>query len=84
MRTEVIQTAIRTLLRQVPFQPFALNIENGDRILIEHPENIAFDPGDNGSPPGSKFSVVSRQIFFIGAFEAVSSVALLDTGERIA
>jgi hypothetical protein len=84
MRTEVIQTAIRTLLRQVPFQPFALNIENGDRILIEHPENVAFDPGDNGPPPGSKFSVVSRQIFFIGAFEAVSSVALLDTGERIA
>ena len=81
MRTEVIQTAIRTLLRQVPFQPFALNMENGDRI---NPENIAFDPGGNGSPPRSKFSVVSRQVFFIGAFEAVTSVALLDTGEQIA
>jgi hypothetical protein len=84
MRTEVIQTAIRTLLRQVPFQPFALDMENDDRIVIEHPENIAFDPGDKGSPPRSKFSVVSRQVFFIGAFEAVTSVARLDTGERIA
>jgi hypothetical protein len=81
MRTEVIHTAIRTLLRQVPFQPFVLNMENGDRIVIEHPENIAFDPGDNGTPPRSKFSVVSRQLFYIGSFEAVTSVALLDTGE---
>ena len=59
-------------------------MENGDRIVIEHPENIAFDPGDNGSPPRSRFSVVSRELFFIGSFEAVTSVALLDTGERIA
>jgi len=86
MRTEVIHTAIRALLRQVPFQPFVLNMENGDRIVIEHPENIAFDPGDNnpgekGTPPRSKFSVVSRQVFFIGTFEAVTSVALLDSGE---
>ena len=84
MRTEVIQTAIRTLLRQVPFRPFALNIENGDRIVIEHPENIAFDPGGNGSPPRSDFFVVSRQLVFLGTFEAVTSVALLDTGEQIA
>lgn len=84
MRTEVIQTAIRTLRRQVPFRPFAVDMETGDRIVIEHPENIAFDPGDNGFPPRSKFSVVSRQLFFIGTFEAVTSVALLDTGERIA
>jgi len=84
MRTEVIQTAIRSLLRQVPFQPFALNMENGDRIVIEHPENIAFDPGGNGFPPRSNFSVISRHVVFFGTFEAVSSVALLDTGERIA
>jgi hypothetical protein len=84
MRTEVIQTAVRTLLRQVPFRAFALNMENGDRIAIEHPENIAFDPGENGAPPRSDFSVVSRGVFFLGTFEAVTSVALLDTGARIA
>ncbi len=84
MRTEVIQPAIRTLLRQVSFRPFALNMENGDRIVIEHPENIAFDPGGNGSPSRSDFSVISRQLFYIGTFEAVTSVALLDTGEKIA
>jgi hypothetical protein len=59
-------------------------MENGDRILIEHAESIAFDPGDNGPPPRSDFAVISRGLFFVGAFEAVSSLALLDTGERIA
>ena len=84
MRTEVIHTAVRNLLRHVPFRPFVLNMENGDPIVIEHPENIAFDPGGNGSPPRSDFSVISRQVYFLGTFEAVTSVALLDTGERIA
>ena len=84
MRTEVIQTAIRDLLRQVPFQPFALNMENGDRIVIEHPENIAFDPGDNGAPRRSNFSVISQHVVFFSSFDAVTSVALLDTGKQIA
>jgi hypothetical protein len=43
MRTEVIRTEIQRLLRQAPFRPFALNLENEDRIVIEHLENIAFD-----------------------------------------
>ncbi len=84
MRSEVIHAAVRTLRRQVPFRPFALNMDGGDRIVIEHPENIAFDPGGNGSPPRSDFSVISRHVVFFGTFEAVTSVALLDTGERIA
>ncbi len=84
MRTEVIHSAIRSLLRQAPFRPFVVNMENGDRIAIEHPENIAFDPGGNGSPPRSDFSVVSRGVFYLGTFEAVTSVALLDSGEQIA
>jgi hypothetical protein len=44
-RTEVIRSEVQRLIRAVPFRPFALNLENGDRALITHPENIAFDPG---------------------------------------
>ena len=84
MRTKVSRPAVITLRRRAPFEPFVLNMENGDRIVIEHPENIAFDPGGNGSAPVSRFSVVSRQLFYIGSFEAVTSVALVDTGERVA
>jgi hypothetical protein len=39
---------VSRLLRANPFRPFALNLENGDRIIIQHPENIAFDPSEGG------------------------------------
>jgi len=44
MRTEGLQVEIRRLLRAVPFRPFGLSLENGDRIVIEHSENIASTP----------------------------------------
>jgi hypothetical protein len=61
-----------------------LNLENGDRIPIEHPENIAFDPGANGSDRGSSdFYVISGPIRYFGTFEAVTGVALADTGGAV-
>jgi hypothetical protein len=82
MRTEVVRTEILRLMRQAPFRPFVLNMENGDRIPIEHPENIAFDPGTNGTGKGSSdFYVISGNLRFFGTFEAVTSVVLRDTGE---
>ena len=60
--------------------PFVLNLENGDRITIEHPENIAFDPGSNGPDSGSKdFYVISGRLRVYSTFEAVTHVALADT-----
>jgi hypothetical protein len=79
-RTELIRDEVARLIRQQPFRPFALNLENGDRIVIEHPENIAFEPG-NGSGQGSQdFYVLSQRLRHYGPFEAVSSVALIDAG----
>ena len=71
---------IRRLLRVVPFRPFAIGLENGDRIVIEHPENIASDPADNGSPGSSDFYVISGGLRLFSTFEAVTSVALVDEG----
>ncbi|MEX2140832.1 MAG: hypothetical protein WD894_16330 [Pirellulales bacterium] len=81
MRTEVVREETRRLLRQAPFRPFALNLENGDRVVVEHPENIAFDPGANGSRGSNEFYVISSKLRVFSTFEAVSSVALLDTGD---
>ncbi len=81
MRTEVLRAEVHRLLRQAPFRPFVLNLENGDRITIEHPENIAFDPGANGSQGSTDFYVISQRLRFFGTFDAVTSVALLDTGQ---
>jgi hypothetical protein len=79
MRTAVVRSEIQRLLRQTPFQPFILNLENGDRITIEHPENIAFDPGSNGPDSGSKdFYVLSGRLRGSSTFEAVTHVALAE------
>ena len=82
MRTEVVRSEVQRLLHQAPFRPFALNMENGDRIVIEHPENIAFDPPTNDSGASPDFYVISRRLRVFGTFEAVTSVALVDTGEE--
>jgi hypothetical protein len=59
-----------------------LNMENGDRISIGHPENIAFDPGTNGSGDGSlDFYVISGKLRVFGTLEAVTSVALMERTE---
>jgi len=84
MRTEMVRAEVQRLLRQIPFRPFALNMENGDRVIIEHPENIAFDPGADGSPGSADFYVISGRLRVFGTFEAVTSIALADTGERVA
>lgn len=75
MRTEVIRAEIERLVRQAPFQPFFLTLENGDRVPIDHPENIAFEPGPEGS---SDFYVLSGRLRLFSTFDAVSSVALRD------
>ncbi len=81
MRTAVVREKIQRLVRASPFRPFALNLENGDRIIVEHPENIAFHPGMNGSQGSEDFHVISNGLWSYGTFEAVTTVALLDQGQ---
>jgi hypothetical protein len=84
MGTETFVAEIRRLLHQVPFRAFALSLENGDRIVIEHPENIAFDPGANGTPGSTDFYVISGRLRVYSTFDAVTSVALVDAGGQVA
>jgi hypothetical protein len=80
-RVDITRSQIQQLLRDVPFRPFALSLENGDRIVIEHPENIAFDPTANGR---QDIYIITNRLRLFTTFEAVSSVALLDHGEPAA
>jgi hypothetical protein len=75
-----IRMEVQRLVRSAPFRPFALNLENGDRVIIEHPENIAFDPGSNGSSGSEEFYVISGKLRLFSTFGAVASVKLLDQG----
>ena len=75
MRTALIRPEIQRLMHHRPFQPFALLMENGDRVVIEHPENIAFDPNLSGS---SDFYVISGRLRLFSTFEAVTSISRRD------
>lgn len=77
MDTALIRPEVQRLLEQRPFRAFALLMENGDRIVIEHPENIAFDPTAEGP---ADFYVISGRLRLHSTFEAVTSVTLLDVG----
>lgn len=74
-RTESIRLELQRLIRSAPFRKFVVSLENGDRALIEHPENVAFDPEPGGS---EDFYVISGKLRLFSTFSAVSSVALAD------
>jgi len=80
MQTALIRPEVQRLLGVRPFRPFALIMENGDRVIIEHPENIAFDPVAAGT---SDFYVISGRLRMFSTFEAVTSVSLLDEDGEI-
>lgn len=81
-RVDTVRAEVGKMMKANPFRPFALSMENGDRIVIEHPENIAFDPGSSNGKSGSKeFYVISSQLRVFSNFSAVTSVAILDRGE---
>ena len=84
-RVEAIRSEVQRLLHAAPFRPFALSLESGDRIIIGHPENIAFDPPSaDGSGGSEDFYVISDQLRLFSTFGAVTSVVLLDRGEPAA
>ena len=81
-RVDTVRSEVQRLLHAAPFRPFALTLENGDRVIIEHPENIAFNPASQEGPGGSEdFYVLAKKLRLFSTFDAVTSVALLDRGE---
>ena len=81
-RVETIRSEIQLLVRATPFHPFALNMENGDRMVVAHPENIAFDPdAKEGAKWWDRFHAISNGLVLFSSFGAVTSVALVDRGE---
>jgi hypothetical protein len=81
-RVESLRSEILKLMRAKPFRPFALLLENGERVMIGHPENIAFEPGSPEGVGGSEeFYVISGGIRMFSTFGAITSIAMLDRGQ---
>jgi hypothetical protein len=81
MRSASVRAKVEHLIRESPFRPIMVSLENGHAVTIEHPENIAFDPGPNGS---EDFYVLTRGLHFHSTFSAVTSIALLDQAASVA
>jgi hypothetical protein len=77
-RIDTIRAELIRKLRSPRFQPFALNMENGDRIIVEHPENVAFNPNKEGR---DRLIVLSDDLMHTTSLSAVTSVSELDRGE---
>ncbi len=80
MRADAIRAEVVRMVHQAPFRPFIINMDNGDRVTIGHPENIAFEP--EGESPD--FYVISGRVRLFSTFDAVSRVAMADSLEHLA
>jgi hypothetical protein len=70
MRAEAIRAEVLRRVREAPFRPFVLSLESGDRVLVQSPENIAFEP----IGPWFHYFVISGRIRHGGSFEAVADI----------
>ena len=77
-RLLTMRDELRNIVRSVPFHPFAIVLENGDRIIVEHPENVAFDPSDNGR---DRLHIISNQLVHYGTISSITSLVVLDRGQ---
>ena len=81
-KTEIMRTQIRHLQNRSPFTPFEINLENGDRIVVEHPELIAYDPRGNGNGTG-RLAILTNEVNITTTFDSISSVAEIDRGRTL-
>lgn len=81
VRVDSIRSQLKAIVRKSPFEPFSVNFENGDRVIVEHPENIAFDSSENGI---NDLQIISKRLVHYATLSAVTSIAKLDQGEAAA
>lgn len=75
MHAELNRIEVLRMIHANPYQKFILSMIGGERIIIEHPENIAFDPTPEGR---ADFYVLGGQVRYFGTFEGSSGIATLD------
>lgn len=71
-----IRSEVRRLRRATPFRPFLLCLEDGTRLNIEGPENIALDATSEDAHSGLGFAVVNSTTRHLGSFRSVMSVVM--------
>ena len=81
-RMQVIRDEVWQMVRANPFHPFFLLLKNGERVLVAHPENIAFNAGNEDGAGGSPFFyVIGDKLRTAGTFDAATNIVTLDRAE---
>ena len=73
MRIEETRAELQRFVNQRPFQRFIINLENGDRLTVDHPENMAFDPTESGQ---TRFYLITGNLSCFGTLESAHSPAI--------
>jgi hypothetical protein len=79
-RANTTRDELIRVVRARPFEPFAITLENGERVILNHPENIAFDPEPGGSV---RFHVIANNMVTASTLDAITSVTALDRGAAV-
>lgn len=82
-RVETMRNEILCLCEKRPFSPFEIKIENGDRVVIEHPENILLGPRDSSSSFTNRLHAVHGEVLLCTTLDAVTSVMEINRGEML-
>lgn len=74
-----MQSEIVRLLKAVPFRPFIIIMDSGEKVAIRHLENIAYDP----ETETANCYALSDGIMHILPWEKIAHVALADKGQLL-
>ena len=75
-----MRSRIISLIEARPFRPFVVTLESGERIVIRHPENVAYDPQSKES---HYFVAIADGALHTVPWEKLTSVAQADTGQPL-
>lgn len=71
---EVVQ-----LLKAAPFRPFLVVMDRGQRVVIRHPENVAYDP----ERETANCYALADGVIHILPWKKIAHVALADAGQLL-
>lgn len=77
-RIHTMKEQVQRLVQRVPFQPFEMRLENGEQVVVEHPENISFTPIVKGKSGSRWFFVVLDEYNTFSTFDTITSLTVLD------
>ena len=63
-------------MRTVPFRPVTLELKDGRSVVIERPEQVAFDPTGKNDDLWPESIVLGRGSQILGTFDEILSISI--------